>query len=160
MRPGVSLKDLGWVLPENVGHMNAQSPDPQRSKISDFRGRVLVLDFYATWCAPCRESVPRLVELQRRYATEGLEIVGLNVGGADDRVKVPEFQRELGIQYSLGFPEQALTDFLLSDDATIPQTFVLSREGMIMKRFVGYESATSEMLEQAIKTEIARPADQ
>ena len=82
--------------------------------------------------------------------------MGLNVGGPDDRIKVPEFAQELDIQYPLGFPDKALTDLFLADDQTIPQTFVFAREGALVKRFVGYDATTSADLEMVIQTELAQ----
>lgn len=131
--------ELGWLLSDN-----------KRATLADYKGKVLALDFYATWCAPCRESIPRLKLLQQRYGAEGLEVVGLNVGGPDDRIKVADFAKELGISYALGFPDKALTDFFLSDDQTIPQTFVFGRDGQLIKRFIGYESSTGNELEKVV----------
>ena len=82
--------------------------------------------------------------------------MGLNVGGPDDRIKVPEFAQELDIQYPLGFPDKALTDLFLSDDETIPQTFVFARQGVLVKRFVGYDATTSGELETVIQSELAK----
>lgn len=131
--------EMGWALANG-----------ERAKISDYRGKVLVLDFYATWCQPCRASIPKLIALQERFGSGGLEIVGLNVGGPDDRIKVASFARELSISYPLGFPDKALTDLFLSDDQTIPQTFVFGRDGQLAKRFIGYEESTGVELERAI----------
>ncbi len=122
--------------------------------MADYRGQILVLDFYATWCAPCRESIPQLKALQQQWADKGLQIVGLNVGGPDDRVKVGDFAKELAIQYPLGFPDKALTDFFLSDDQTIPQTFVFGRDGQLVKRFIGYQKSTAVELETVLRTEL------
>jgi thiol-disulfide isomerase/thioredoxin len=130
---------MGWALTD--GH---------RVTLADYAGKVLVLDFYATWCVPCRESIPHLSTIQNKYGAQGLQIVGLNVGGPDDRIKVPDFARELGIQYPLGFPDRALTDLLLSDDQTIPQTFVFRRDGQLVKRFIGYQESTGAVLEKVI----------
>ncbi len=134
---------MGWL-----------TADGQRQKLADYRGKVLVIDFYATWCAPCRESIPHLVTLQNQMGARGVQIVGLNVGGADDRVKVPQFARDLGVNYPLGFPDQAVTDLFLSDDQTIPQTFVFGREGQLLKRLIGYEASTGVELENAIASGI------
>jgi thiol-disulfide isomerase/thioredoxin len=136
-----STADMGWVL-----------ADGQRAKVSDYRGKVLVLDFYATWCAPCRQSVPHLVQLQRRSGPQGLQVVGLNVGGEEDQLSVSDFASEFKIQYPLGIPDKPLTDFFLSDDDSIPQTFVFNRNGELVKRFIGYGAAMPEQLEQAIQT--------
>ena len=136
---------MGWV-----------ETNSQRSRLSDYRGKVLVLDFYATWCEPCRQSIPRLNGLQEQYGPAGVQVVGLNVGGPDDRIKVSAFAQEMKIQYPLGFPDKALTDLFLSDDQTIPQTFVFARDGALLKRFVGYDATTSADLETVIKTELEK----
>lgn len=144
-----SLSELGWVVLPTP----SQSDSVVRKKIGDFRGKILVLDMYATWCLPCRESIPKLVELQSRYQNDGLEVVGLNVGGPDDRVKVGSFAQELGITYSLGFPDKQLTDLLMFDDSSIPQTFVFARDGTLLQRFIGYSEIANGKLEKLIQSQ-------
>ncbi|MBA2703607.1 MAG: TlpA family protein disulfide reductase [Blastocatellia bacterium] len=145
MPPLSAYAQMGWIDANN-----------QRSRLLDYRGKVLVLDFYATWCEPCRQSIPRLNGLQEQYGPERVQVVGLNVGGPDDRIKVPEFAQELNIRYPLGFPDKVLTDFFLSDDQTIPQTFVFARDGALAKRFVGYDATTGADLETVIQTELSK----
>lgn len=144
MPPLKARSDIGWVL-----------NDGKRATLADYEGKLLVVDFYATWCQPCRESIPRLIGLQQNYGPRGLQVVGLNVGGPDDRIKVANFVKELSIQYPLGFPDQALTDLFLSDNQTIPQTFVFGRRGQLVKRFIGYQGTTGDELEKVIQKEIA-----
>ena len=136
---------MGWVLSNG-----------DRARLADYRGQVLVLDFYATWCLPCRESIPKLKSLQQRFGPKGMQTVGLNVGGADDRIKVPSFAAELDIRYPLGFPDQAVIDLFLSDNQTLPQTFVFGRSGELAKRFIGYEESTGAELERVIEAEIVK----
>jgi thiol-disulfide isomerase/thioredoxin len=148
MPPLSSDSEMGWV-----------GTNGQRSRLLDYRGKVLLLDFYATWCEPCRQSIPRLNGLQAQYEAAGVQVVGLNVGGPDDRIKVNGFAQEMHIQYPLGFPDKALTDLFLSDDQTIPQTFVFARDGALLKRFVGYDGTTGADLEAVLKTELAKNDD-
>ncbi|MGH9966216.1 MAG: redoxin domain-containing protein [Pyrinomonadaceae bacterium] len=138
-----SSAEMGWTL-----------LDGQRARLADYRGKVLVLDFYATWCAPCRKSIPHLVELQQGTGAQGLQVIGLNVGGPDDRVKVASFASEFHISYPLGFPDKPLNDLFLSDNDTIPQTFVFDRKGQLVRRIIGYDDSTTGKLEQVIRSEL------
>ena len=133
--------ELGWT-----------SVDGKRISLAEQRGKVVVLDLYATWCEPCRQSIPHLISLHERYKEKGLVLVGLNVGGPDDRVKVADFAKQLSISYPLGFPDQALTDLLISDNNRIPQTFVFDRDGQLLKRYIGYDDSIPSQLEQLIQS--------
>ena len=138
-----STASVGWTL-----------ADGRRLSLAELRGRVVVLDMYATWCEPCRQSIPHLISLHERYKDRGLSLVGLNVGGPDDRVKVANFAAEFHISYPLGFPDKSLTDLFLSDDTSIPQTFVFSREGRLVKRYIGYDQSMPRQLEDLIQAEL------
>ncbi len=125
--------------------------DGRRARGSDFQGKVLVLDFWATYCPPCRDEVPHLIALQRRYGAQGLHVVGLNVGGAEDRPKVPEFIEEFGIQYALGYPDDQMSELFFADNSAIPQTYVYDRKGRLAKRFVGFDAQTGAELERVVQ---------
>jgi thiol-disulfide isomerase/thioredoxin len=129
--------------------------DSRRAQLSDYAGQVVVLDFYATWCPPCRMETPHLVQLQRRYGPQGLRVIGLNVGGPDDREQVPAFVEEFGIQYALGFPDAGLTELYLSDNDSIPQAFVFDRQGRLVKRFISYDETVPAEMESVIKKALA-----
>jgi thiol-disulfide isomerase/thioredoxin len=137
--PPASHSELDWML-----------ADGKPGTLADYLGKVVVLDYYATSSAACRESMPRLNALQEKYGAEGLQVVGLNVGGADDRSKVAEFATELKITYPLGFPGRHLTDLFLSRDQEIPQTFVFNRAGQLIARYAGYEDSTADDLEKLV----------
>jgi thiol-disulfide isomerase/thioredoxin len=127
----------------------------QRGTLADYNGKVVVLDFYATWCEPCRAETPGLVQLQKQYQQQGLQIVGLNVGGADDRDQVPAFAKEFGIEYPLGFPDDEFADSLLGDNQNIPQAFVFDRNGQLIKRFIGYSDSSGAELERIVQGSLA-----
>lgn len=133
----------GWTLDNN-----------QRARLSDYKGKVVVLDFYATWCEPCRAETPRLVQLQQQYAAQGLQVIGLNVGGADDREQVPVYAKQFGIQYPLAFPDDELADAYLGNNQNIPQAFVFDRDGNMVKRFVGYSDSSGVELERIVKASL------
>ena len=138
-----------WVPPSGSGGWTQDNN--QRAKLSEYKGKVVVLDFYATWCEPCRAETPHLVNLQKQYGDKGLQVIGLNVGGDDDRAEVPAYAKEFGIQYPLAYPDDDLVDQLLSDNQNIPQSFVYDRNGKLVKRFIGFESSRATELERVIQ---------
>jgi len=133
--------------------------DGRRAGLEDLRGQVVVLDFWATYCPPCREEIPHLVRLQRQFGAKGFKVIGLNVGGEEDRPKVPEFVKLYGIQYQLAEPDPETTRLFLADDDAIPQTFVLDRRGRLVRHFVGYDAEVASELEAAIEQALAEKAD-
>ena len=138
---------------------NAQSftlLDDRRATLSDYLGKILVLDFWATYCAPCREAAPHLNALQKEFGDRGVVVVGLNVGGVDDRPKIPGFTEDLKIEYALGIPEPEMMNFFLGSDDKIPQTIVFDRAGRIVKHFVGYDSTVSAELDRTIQEALAK----
>jgi thiol-disulfide isomerase/thioredoxin len=135
--------------------------DNRRMNLSDYAGQVVIVDFWATFCPPCREETPHLVDLQRRYASKGLHIIGLNVGGPDDRDKVQGFIAQFKIpkEYTLGFPDPEMASLYLSDDDSIPQAFVFDRKRQLVKRFIGYDQTVPAELEQIVQTALAASAN-
>ena len=143
-----SLAKMGWEL-----------SDGKRAVFSEYKGKVLILDFYATWCVPCRDSIPHLVGLQKKYDDQGVQVVGLNVGGPEDEELVPAFAKQFGIQYPLARPDEDLVSFLFGGQDAIPQTFVFDRQGQLVQRFVGFGSDTGIYLDSAVETALKTPAN-
>ena len=133
--------------------------DGRRATLEDLRGQVVVLDFWATYCPPCREEIPHLVKLQKEFGPQGLKVVGLNVGGEEDRPKVPEFVKLYRIQYQLADPEDETVTRFLADDDSIPQTFVIDRQGRVVEHVVGFDDTVAAQLERAISQALAAKAD-
>jgi thiol-disulfide isomerase/thioredoxin len=133
--------------------------DGRRAALQDYRGQVVVLDFWATYCPPCREEIPHLVRLQKRLGPQGFKVIGLNVGGEEDRPKIPDFVRQYGIQYQLASPDEDTVQLFLADDDRIPHTFVIDRQGRLVRDFVGYDEDAAAELEQAITTALSSKAD-
>ena len=112
-----------------------------------FKGKVVILDFWATWCPPCREEIPHLVRLQSKYRGQGLEVVGLalDAGGAKD---VRPFAEEHGVNYTMLIGNEDVTK-AYGNISMIPTTFVIDRNGKIAHRFVG--QVAPEVFEQAVQ---------
>jgi thiol-disulfide isomerase/thioredoxin len=130
----------------------------KRSVISEYKGKVLILDFYATWCVPCRDSVPHLIGLQKKYEDQGLKVVGLNVGGPGDAQRVPAFAKQFGIQYTLAKPDDDLVSLLFADSDAIPQTFVFDRQGQLVERLIGFDQESGEHIDRAVEAALKTAA--
>src|SRR6185503_8551617 len=106
--------------------------DGRRIKLSDYRGKVLVVDFWATWCPPCRQETPQLARIAKENQARGLEVVGMHI---DDRGRstpeaIRKFIDDFGINYTVGLAtDDMFTGYLGTDDDTIPQTLVFDRQG-------------------------------
>jgi thiol-disulfide isomerase/thioredoxin len=133
--------------------------DGRRASLEDFRGQVVILDFWATYCVPCREEIPHLVRLQQQFGPQGFKVIGLNVGGEEDRPKVPGFVKQYGIQYQLAEPDDETVRLFLASDNLIPQTFVLDRQGRIVLHIVGYDGDTAAELDRAVTNALSETAD-
>lgn len=141
LNPESSINNLGWKL-----------SDGKQELFSQYKGKVLLLDFYATWCNPCRQSIPHLIGLQKKYETQGLQVIGLNVGGPGDEDRISGFARELGIHYPLAIPDEELVTFLLSDSDGIPQTFIFDRQGQLVDRLIGFGPSSGARIDEAVES--------
>jgi thiol-disulfide isomerase/thioredoxin len=121
--------------------------DGRTVRSSDFKGKVVVLDFWATWCGPCRAEIPGLVALQKEYAPEGLVIVGASVdeGGAST---VKQFTEKLGVNYPVVLADEKVQQAFGGIEA-IPTTFIIDRTGRIVKKDFGFTG--KDEFEQEIK---------
>jgi thiol-disulfide isomerase/thioredoxin len=121
-------------------------------KLADLKGKVLVIDLWATWCGPCRSSTPELVSLQKEYGPKGFEVVGLDIDpNSDTPEDVKEFADEFDVNYKLAFADRDLALSLMRG-GNIPQSIVVGRDGRIVDHFVGYSATnTPKKLRAAIE---------
>lgn len=101
----------------------------------ELKGKVVVLDFWATWCPPCRAEIPGYVEMQKQYADQGLVIVGVSLDQAGPKV-VKDFAKQFKINYPLVMGDQGIVE-AFGDIQAIPTTFLIDRDGQIRHRKVG-----------------------
>ncbi|MDQ6623355.1 MAG: TlpA family protein disulfide reductase [Verrucomicrobiota bacterium] len=106
-----------------------QNLEGKTVKLSDFKGKVVLLNFWATWCPPCREEIPDLVALQKRYAPQGLVVIGVSVdrGGP---ASVQAFAKRMKINYPIVMGNQK-TATAYGNFQVIPTTFFINRQGEI-----------------------------
>ncbi len=132
-----------------------QGVDGQSFHLADYKGKVIVLDLWATWCGPCRIEIPHLAQLKSQYAGKDVEIIGLtNEDPTTDAEKVRDFAREMKINYKLGWATQTLWSSL-GRAQSIPQTFVIGRDGRPVRFFAGF---TPQSLPDGASNHVATPA--
>ncbi|HEY6371984.1 MAG TPA: TlpA disulfide reductase family protein [Candidatus Sulfotelmatobacter sp.] len=116
-------------------------------RLSSYHGKVVLLDFWATWCDPCREEIPHLVELQQRYGDRGLQVIGVSIDDSPDPVH-PFYQ-----QFHMNYPVvmgTAQTGTMYGGILGLPITFLITRDGRIYAKHIGATSA--EVFEKEIKS--------
>jgi len=152
---GVPLKDAKERPLKPVGEMSWTGFEGSVQKLKDHNGKVVILDFWATYCKPCIEEIPHLMELKEKYGDD-LVVIGLHVGGEEDRPKVPEFVERLKISYPLAYPEDALTAYIFGQDTAIPQTAIFDRSGKLAKKITGFSPEIKKMLDDATSESIEK----
>ena len=121
------------VLPDLEGRPQA---------LDQWRGKVLVLNFWATWCAPCREEIPILVKLQKKYGAQGLQFVGIAIDHAE---KVGPYAAEMGMNFPIligSFDAIELTRRLGNRAGALPFTVIVTRDGRIASKWRRTSRAT------------------
>ncbi len=135
------IEQLGWTVRDSN----------QQVKLGDLKGKVVVLDFWATYCPPCIKAVPHLKELQAKYGDQGLQVIGLHAGGGEDAPKVPAFIERLQIDYPIATPEDEFTYALLGTDNRIPQTLIFDRTGKLVKQFVSFDDEVKQQINEVVE---------
>jgi peroxiredoxin len=142
LAPGCARKGTESAIPADAGTIGSKAPEfalqdlsGKTVRLSDYAGKVVIVDFWATWCGPCRAEVPDFVRLQSKYRDKGLVILGLSLDENGEKL-VRDFAKEYGVNYPmlLANPETARR---YGGIVGIPTTFVLDRKGQIAQKFIG-----------------------
>lgn len=127
--PAFSLKDING----------------KQVSLSDFKGKAVILDFFASWCPPCRQEVPDFVELQKAYGGKDFTVVGVALVNAKD---AKNFAGEFGVNYPVLVDDGKVSD-LYGPIRSIPTTFILDKNNKIVKMYIGFR--TKDIFERDIK---------
>jgi thiol-disulfide isomerase/thioredoxin len=144
-------------LASAVAQAEMKNLDGTTSKIADMKGKVLLLNMWATWCGPCRGEMPHLVKMKQEHADKGFEIVGLNTDDGDTKEMVEDFAKEMNLNYLLVWAPTDMQNGLLkiSNFNGIPQSFVVDRDGNLRGVFRGGGKAEIEKMEELVAKVVA-----
>jgi thiol-disulfide isomerase/thioredoxin len=126
-------------LPASIAETELRAASGEPIKLSNYSGKVLLVNLWATWCGPCRLETPELVKIYKEYKPKGVEIVGLSTENPETSAEtVKKFISDFNVNYRIGWatPEVAIT--LMQGRDAIPQSFVIGRDGKVVRRFIGF----------------------
>jgi cytochrome c biogenesis protein CcmG, thiol:disulfide interchange protein DsbE len=118
-------------------------------QLSDFKGKVVYLDFWASWCQPCKKSFPWMNEIQHKYADEGLKIVAVNLD--KNRELADKFLKKMQADFNIVFDEKGATASTYKLRG-MPSSFIITRDGLVYASHIGFRDKDKEQLEDAIKS--------
>jgi peroxiredoxin len=131
-----------------------QSLDGKTVHLSDYRGKAVLLNFWATWCAPCKIEMPWFVELQKEYGPEGLQIVGVAMDDASPK-EIADFAKEMGVNYPVLIGKEAVGD-AYGGVQFLPESFYIDRNGKVLDKAFGLKGRGE--IEDNIKKIVASSA--
>ena len=142
-RCGKEKKSPAGLAPD----FTLKSLDGQEITLSQLKGKVVMLDFWATWCAPCRESIPHLVKLYKNYHENGLELIGMDVDKGDVET-VRRFVKSMDIPYPIIVaPDDLARSYRVT---SIPATILIDKEGNLRERIAGFSDAIAQELTRKV----------
>ncbi|MBW4025773.1 MAG: TlpA family protein disulfide reductase [Acidobacteria bacterium] len=139
MSPAFTLRDLNG----------------RKTSLSDYRGKAVLINFWATWCAPCGVELPWFVQLRKQYAAQGFEILGIDEDEPDDRKNVPAFSQKVGLNYPVLYSDDAVDKAYNCCDY-YPMSIYVGRDGRVVEETGGL--GTREEIEANIRKALSTPA--
>ena len=142
---------LSTIAPD----FSLESLDGKTMRLSDLRGKAVLLNFWATWCGPCKIEMPWFVDLQNQYGSQGLQIVGVAMDDAS-KEDIAKFAKDMGVNYPILIGKDSVGDEYGGVNA-LPQSFLIARDGKVVDKIVGLRGKSE--IEDAIKKALnTRPA--
>ena len=133
----MALVEASPVKPSPAPSWSLKDVDGKVVTWAQFKGKVVVIDFWATWCPPCRTEIPGYIALQKKYGADGLVIVGISVD-TDGPDVVKKYMKEIGINYPIVMADDAVQEAFAPIQG-YPTTFIIDRDGRIRNKKLGRE---------------------
>ncbi len=143
------------MQPSIAPDFSLESLDGGTMRLSDLRGKAVLLNFWATWCGPCKIEMPWFVDLQNQYRAQGLQIVGVAMDDAS-KADIKKFAQDMGVNYPILIGKEAVGDQYGGVPA-LPETFLIGRDGKIVDKIIGLrgKSEIEDSIKKALDTRAA-----
>ncbi len=153
----VSNKEDRLAFRDNIGKMapgfELPALDGRPIRLSGYRGKAVLLNFWATWCGPCKIEMPWFVELQKRYKSRGLQVIGVTLD-TDNIRGVTKFAKQMGVNYPIAIGSDTVSDLYGGVEA-LPSSFYIDRNGRIIQQVSGLISY--DEIERSIRKALESP---
>lgn len=153
--PPSSSAESGQWLDRPAPDVIFETLDGAAASVHDYRGTVVLLNFWGTWCAPCRREIPELVEIQKLYSPRGAVVIGVAVESGEPE-EIQAFADALGINYPI-WVSTAQTALSSYDAIGYPFTLLIDAAGTIRKQYLGAQSVASLAADLEAVIEESRP---
>lgn len=142
----------GLRVGQAAPNFKATTTSGQSVSLENYRGYVLIMDFFTTWCPPCKAAIPHLVELNRKYGKQGLQILGQSMDEDGERA-VKAFAGEYKINYPVALtPEQIQVDYGI---ISVPVVFVIDKKGKVAEIYRGFSDEIGRSMDNLVKKLLA-----
>lgn len=125
----------GNVVGKTAPDFELETLDGKKVKLSDYRGKAVLLNFWATWCQPCKIEMPWLIEFQKNYRDQGFEIVGVAMEDTE-KPEIEKFLKEMGVNYVVLLGKESVGE-QYGGVLGLPTTFYIGRDGTIVEQHAG-----------------------
>jgi thiol-disulfide isomerase/thioredoxin len=146
--PALAILQKGQAAPA----VKVTTLSGQPVTLANYKGYVLIIDFFATWCGPCKEAIPHLNSLNKKYGKQGLQLLGLSVDDGEEKLV-----RDFSAARQLSYPVAIANDDLQTEYGlrSVPTIFVINKKGVVAEKYQGYSEETGKAIEALVKRLLA-----